>query len=101
MTCHIGGIPCQLSGPDQLMRLTTTQVKNIRRATVAGCGVDLSLSKTQLSKQGGLGLSDGSMLAGIAAPMIGKMIGLGQGGWGLQLPGIGRGLQLSGTGHRL
>ena len=44
------------------------------------------------------------MLAGIAALMIGKMLGFGQDGRGQQLPGTsvprtGRGLQLRGTGH--
>ena len=43
----------------------------------------------------------GNMLAGIAALMIGKMLGFGQGGKGLQLPGTGRGLQLPGTGRGL
>ena len=46
------------------------------------------------------------MLAGIAALMIGKMLGFGQDGRGLQLPGTsvprtGPGLQLPGTGRGL
>ena len=69
-------------------------------------GVDLRLSKTQLSKQGGFGPFADSMLAGSAAPLIGKMLGFGQDGRGQQLPGTsvprtGRGLQLPGTGRRL
>ena len=88
--------PSQLSGPDKLM-LTATQIKKIGRAKAARRGVDLSLSKSQLSKLGGFGPFTGSMLAGIAAPMIGKMFGFGQRGKGLQLPGTGRGLQLPGT----
>ena len=72
----------QLSGPDRLM-LTVTQINKIGRAKVAGRGVDLRLSKTQLSKQGGFGPFAGSMLAGIAAPMIGKMLGFGRDGRGL------------------
>ena len=113
----------QLSGPDRLM-FTVTQINKIGRAKAAGRGVDLRLSKTQLSNQGGFGPFAGSMLAGIAAPMIGKMLGFGKDGrrlqlpgtgrglqlpgtsaprtgWGLQLPGTGRGLQLPGTGHGL
>lgn len=92
----------QLSGPDKLM-LTATQINRVRRAKAAGRGVDLRLSKTQLSKQGGLGPLAASMLAGIAAPMIGKMFGFGHNGAGtaagrgMQLPGTGRGLQLPGT----
>ena len=83
--------------------LTETQINKIGRAKVAGRGVDLRLSKTQLSKQGGFGPFAGSMLAGIAAPMIGKMLGFGQDGRGLQLsgtsvPGTAQGLQLPGTG---
>ena len=62
--------------------LTATQINKIGRAKAAGRGVDLRLSKTQLSKQGGFGPFAGSMLAGIAAPMIGKMLGFGQGGRG-------------------
>ena len=86
----------QLSGPDRLM-LTVTQINKIGRAKAAGRGVDLNLSKTQLSKQGGFGPFTGSMLAGIAGPMIGKMLGFGQDGRGLQLSGTGQGLQLPGT----
>ena len=46
------------------------------------------------------------MLVSIAAPMIGKMLGFGQDGRGLQLPGIsvprtGLGLHLPGTGRGL
>ena len=95
----------QLSGPDRLM-LRVTQINKIGRVKAAGRGVDLRLSKTELSKQGGFGPFTGSMLAGIAAPMIGKMLGFGQDGRGLQLPGTsvprtGRGLQLPGTGRGL
>ena len=90
----------QLSGPDLLM-LTATQINKIGRAKAAGRGVDLRLSKTQLGKQGGFGPFAASMLAGIAAPMIGKMLGFRQDGRRLQLPGTGRGLQLPGTGHGL
>ena len=86
----------QFPGPDRLM-LTATQVNKIGRAKAAGRGVDLRLSKTQLCKKGGFGPFAGSMLAGIAAPIIGKMLGFGQDGRGLQLPGTGRGLQLPGT----
>ena len=85
----------QLSVPDWLM-LTATRINKIGLAEDAGQGVDLRLTETQLSKQGRLGPSAGSMLAGIAAPMIGKMLGFGQDGGGLQLPGTGRGLQLHG-----
>ena len=85
----------QLTGPDKLM-LTSTQVAKIRRAKAASRGVDLKLSKTQLSKQGGLGPFAASMLAGVAAPMIGKLFGFGAGA-GMQLPGTGRGMQLPGT----
>ena len=87
----------QLMGPDKLM-LTSTQVTKIRRAKAASRGVDLKLSKTQLSKQGGLGPFAASMLAGVAAPMIGKLFGFGAGA-GMQLPGTGRGMQLPGTGR--
>ncbi len=82
----------QLAGSDQLM-LTKTQITRIRKAKPQGRGVDVKLSKTQMSKQGGF---LGALAAGLAAPMIGKMFGLGQ-GKGLQLPGTGRGLQLPGT----
>ena len=73
--------------------------QQIGRAKAARRGVDQRLSKTQLSKQGGFGPFAGSMLAGIAAPMIGKWLGFGQDGRGLQLPGTsvprtGLGLQL-------
>lgn len=87
----------QLSGPHKLM-LTKTQIKKIARAKASGKGVDIKLSKTQTGKQGGLGPFAASMLAGIAAPMIGKMFGFGQQGNGMVLPGSrGRGLQLPGT----
>ena len=87
----------QLSGPHKLM-LTKTQINKIARAKASGKGVDIKLSKTQIGKQGGFGPLVGSLLAGIAAPMIGKMFGLGQQGDGMVLPGSrGRGLQLPGT----
>ena len=95
--------------------LTVTRINKIGRAKAAGRGVDLRLSKTQLCKKGGFGPFAGSMLVSIAAPMIGKMLGFGQDGRelqlpgtsvpktdrGLQLPGTGRGLQLPGTGRGL
>ena len=92
----------QLSGPDRLM-LKVTQINKIGRAKAAGRGVDLRLSKTHLSKQGGFSPFAGRMLAGgIAALVIGKLLGFGQDGRGLQLPGTsvpktGLGLQLPGT----
>ncbi len=113
----------QLSGPDQLM-LTKSQINKIVKAKQTRRGVDVKLSKTQMSKQGGffgsmlgrmMGMGQGgkvggfgpfagSMLAGLAAPVIGKMFGFGAGvrpaprfAKGLQLPGTGRGLQLPGT----
>ena len=63
----------QLSGPDRLM-FTVTQINMIGRAKAEGRGIDLRLSNTQLSKQGGFGLFAGSMLAGLAAPMIRKIL---------------------------
>lgn len=87
----------QLSGSHKLM-LTKTQINKITRAKASGKGVDIKLSKTQIGKQGGFGPLAGSLLAGIAAPMIGKLFGLGQQGNGMVLPGSrGRGLQLPGT----
>ena len=77
--------------------LTATQINKVQKAKAARRGVDIKLSKSQLSKQGGLGPFAASMLAGIAAPMIGKMFGFGRTGKGMQLPGTGRGLQLPGT----
>ena len=87
----------QLTGPDKL-KLTTTQISRIRKAKAGGRGVTLQLSKTQLSKQGGLGPFTASMLAGVAAPLVGKLFGFGA-GRGMQLPGTGRGMQLPGTGR--
>ena len=87
----------QLTGPDKLM-LTKTQINRVRNAKAAGRGANLRLSKTQLSKLGGLGPFAASMLAGVAAPMIGKLFGFGNGS-GMQLPGTGRGMQLPGTGR--
>ena len=54
-------------------------------------GVDLRLSKSPLGKQDGFGPFAGSMLVGIPALMIGKMLGFGQGGRGLQFSGTRRG----------
>lgn len=69
----------QLSGNDALL-LTSTQVAKIERSKRKGVGLDLKLSKTQLSKQGGFGPIAGSLLAGIAAPMIAKLFGFGKKG---------------------
>ena len=81
--------PNQLSGNDKLM-LTESQIKRIEK----GKGMDLILSATQMKKQGGF---VGAILAGLAAPLIGKVLGFGQ-GKGLVLPGTGKGLVLPGTG---
>ena len=76
--------------------LTVTQINKIGSAKAAVLGVDLRLSKTQLTKQSRFSPFV-IMLAGIAAPMTGKMLGFGQDDRRLQLPGTGRGLQLPGT----
>ena len=81
--------PNQLSGNDKLM-LTESQIKRIEK----GKGMDLKLSATQMKKQGGF---VGALLAGLAAPLLGKVLGFGQ-GKGLVLPGTGKGLVLPRTG---
>lgn len=72
----------QLSGNNRLL-LTQTQVNKIKRSQRAGVGMDLKLSATQVRKQGGF---IGALAAGLLAPMVGKMFGLG-----IQLPGTKRG----------
>ena len=94
----------QLSGNDMLL-LTNRQVTKIKKSKQKGVGMDLKLSSTQLKKQGGF---LGALAAGLLAPALGKMIGLGNTGEGLQLPGTrrgrgvkkdqkGKGLRLPGT----
>ena len=67
---------CSLKGPDMLM-LTNTQIKRIMGARYKGSGIDLILSKTQITamtcaqKRGFLG----SSLAGIAAPIVARGAG--------------------------
>ena len=70
--------------------LKELQIKRIKK----GKGRDLKLSATQMKKQGGF---VGAILAGLAAPLIGKVLGFGQ-GKGLVLLGTGKGLVLPGTG---
>lgn len=72
----------QLSGEDRLL-LTKTQINKIQKSQRNGVGMDLKLSATQLQKQGGF---LGALAAGLLAPVIGKMVGLG-----VQLPGTKRG----------
>ena len=64
----------QLSGSDKLL-LTKSQINKIQKAQRAGNGMDLKLSATQMKKQGGF---VGALLAGLAAPLIGKVLGFGQ-----------------------
>jgi len=87
----------QLSGHDRLL-LTKSQINRIETNRRKGVGMDLKLSATQLKKQGGF---LGALLAGLAAPMIGKVLGLGtkKNARGLRLPGTKRaqGLRLPGS----
>lgn len=81
----------QLSGNDRLL-LTQTQINKIQRSQRKGVGMDLKLSATQISKQGGLL----GLLAGLAAPLVMSVLGKG-----VQLPGTkqkkARGVWLPGT----
>lgn len=63
----------QLGGDDKLM-LTSTQIKKIVKAGRRGVGMNLTLSQTQLQKQGGL---IGALAAGLLAPALGKILGFG------------------------
>ena len=64
----------QLSGNDKLL-LTATQITKIEKQRRPDVGVHLKLSATQLKtlKQGGF---LGALAAGLAAPFIGKVLGL-------------------------
>ena len=70
------------TGSDKI-RLTRQQINKIRNAKSKGAGVDLKLSKTQLSKQGGF---LGALLGGLAASVLPQLLG-GIFGKGVVLPG--------------
>lgn len=72
----------QLSGNDVLL-LTKTQINKIQKSQRLGVGMDLKLSASQMKKQGGF---LGALAAGLAAPLIGKFLGMGN-GKGMMLPG--------------
>ena len=89
-----------LDGPDMLM-LTKTQINRIMKKKAEGAGMDLVLSGSQLmamkrAKMGG-GPFLGALLAGVAAPLVGKVLGFGMRGAGAEDTQQGEGLYLPGT----
>ena len=87
----------QLSGDDRLL-LTKSQINKIEKHRQKGVGMDLKLSATQVRKQGGF---LGALAAGLAAPLIGKVLGFGaeKKARGLRLPGTrtAKGLRIPGS----
>ena len=81
------GITIRLSASDYTgndkIRLTQQQIKKLRKAKNKNVGVDIKLSKTQLSKQGGF---LGTLLACLAGSMLPSLLG-GIMGKGIVLPG--------------
>ena len=81
------GITIRLSASDftgnDKIRLTKQQINKIRKAKSKGTGVDIKLSKTKLSKQGGF---LGALLDGLAASLLPSLLGVLT-GRGIVLPG--------------